>query len=99
MDNNAALEGWKTEGNCRSHPVDVFFPSDGIGVQEARKICGTCPVKTPCLEYALRHRIAHGVWGGTSERERRRTARHRRIERAVVANASGPGSVGQRAVG
>ena len=66
-------------GNCRNYPPDTFFPSDGVGVDRARKICNAdCPVKERCLEYALEHRIEHGVWGGTSERERRRILVRRR---------------------
>lgn len=66
-------------GSCRSVAPDVFFPSDGVGVEAARRICNACPVKEPCLEYAIIHRVEHGVWGGASERERRRIARRRRI--------------------
>ena len=71
---------WMSEGNCRNEPPSRFFPSDGVGVDAARQLCATCPVKSPCLEYALRNRIDHGVWGGTSERERRRILRQRRID-------------------
>lgn len=78
---------WMAEGNCREVPPATFFPSDGVGVEAARKICAECPMKSPCLEYALRHRIDHGVWGGSSERERRRILRRRRLERP-----SGPGT-------
>lgn len=74
---------WMAEGSCREVSPATFFPSDGVGVEAARKICATCPMKSPCLEYALRHRIDHGVWGGASERERRRILRRRRLERAV----------------
>jgi WhiB family redox-sensing transcriptional regulator len=56
----------------------VFFPSDGTGVQEAVAICAGCPVKSPCLEYALANRIQHGVFGGESERSRDRILRQRR---------------------
>jgi WhiB family transcriptional regulator, redox-sensing transcriptional regulator len=73
---------WMAEGNCRLEPPATFFPSDGVGVEVARRICATCPVKDPCLEYALRNRIDHGVWGGASERERRRILRQRRLARA-----------------
>ena len=66
-------------GNCREQPPQVFFPSDGVGVEVARRICATCPAKEPCLEYALYHRIDHGVWGGASERERRRILKRRRL--------------------
>jgi WhiB family transcriptional regulator, redox-sensing transcriptional regulator len=66
------------EGKCREHPANTFFPSDGIGVAVARRICANCPVKEPCLEYALENHIEHGVWGGTSERGRRLIVRQRR---------------------
>jgi WhiB family transcriptional regulator, redox-sensing transcriptional regulator len=69
---------WMQEGKCRELPPETFFPSDGVGVEIARRICADCPVKGPCLEYALYNRIEHGVWGGASERERRRIARRRR---------------------
>jgi WhiB family redox-sensing transcriptional regulator len=69
---------WMAEGKCRELPPEVFFPSDGVGVELARRVCADCPVKAPCLEYALYNRIEHGVWGGASERERRRIARRRR---------------------
>ncbi|HXW35503.1 MAG TPA: WhiB family transcriptional regulator [Acidimicrobiales bacterium] len=63
----------------------VFFPSDGVGVQVAQRICCECPVKAPCLEYALVNRVDHGVWGGASERERRRMLRQRRLARTDLA--------------
>lgn len=71
---------WMSEGNCRNEPPSRFFPSDGVGVDAARQLCATCPVKSMCLEYALRNKIDHGVWGGTSERERRRILRQRRLD-------------------
>ncbi len=69
---------WMAKGNCRDEPPSRFFPSDGVGVEVARRICATCPVKEPCLEYALNQRVDHGVWGGLSERERRRILKRRR---------------------
>jgi WhiB family redox-sensing transcriptional regulator len=69
---------WMADGNCRLHPPATFFPSDGVGVDRARKICKGCPVGELCLEYALENRIEHGVWGGCSERERRRILKRRR---------------------
>lgn len=65
-------EGWKASAMCQFEPPAIFFPSDARGVEKAKKICSTCPVKNPCLEFALSLRIDHGVWGGTSERQRRR---------------------------
>lgn len=70
---------WMARGKCREMPPAMFFPSDGVGVDVARRICVDCEVKSPCLEYALANRIDHGVWGGASERERRRIARRRRM--------------------
>jgi WhiB family redox-sensing transcriptional regulator len=69
---------WMARGICRDHPPEVFFPSDGVGVEVAKRLCATCPVKSECLDYALEHRVDHGVWGGTSERQRRRIAKSRR---------------------
>ncbi len=70
---------WMADGKCREVPPATFFPSDGLGVQSAQKICAECPVAEACLEYALAQRIDHGVWGGKSERERRRILRRRRV--------------------
>jgi WhiB family redox-sensing transcriptional regulator len=75
---------WMADGNCRMYPPATFFPSDGVGVDRARRICKGCPVAERCLEYALAERIDHGVWGGCSERERRRILKRRREELAVV---------------
>lgn len=69
---------WMARGRCAAEPPERFFPSDGVGVDRARRICEPCPVKEPCLEYALRNRIEHGVWGGHSERSRRRILKKRR---------------------
>ena len=80
---------WMARGNCRDEAPARFFPSDGVGVDQARRICATCPVQEPCLEYALEQRIDHGVWGGASERERRRILKRRRME---AAEATGTGS-------
>ena len=67
--------------SCSGKSPDVFFPSDGVGVLRAQKICADCPVINECLEYALANHIAHGVWGGASERRRRRLQRLRQQER------------------
>lgn len=79
---------WMAAGNCRYEPPATFFPSDGVGVEIAKRICADCPVKEPCLEYALAHRIDHGVWGGTSERQRRRILKQRRLAATAVATSS-----------
>lgn len=66
---------WMLRARCRGYDPAVFFPSDGVGVEHAQKICAQCSVRAECLAYALRHRIDHGVWGGCSERARRRILR------------------------
>ena len=69
---------WMAAGECRNYPPAAFFPSDGVGVDAARRICATCKVQEACLEPARVQRIDHGVWGGCSERERRRILKRRR---------------------
>ena len=67
-----APDEWMGRALCRLYPPAVFFPTDTGGVERAKGICGWCPVRVPCLEYALANHEDHGVWGGTSERARRR---------------------------
>jgi WhiB family redox-sensing transcriptional regulator len=86
IDLNAEL--WMERAKCRGAAPAEFFPSDGTGVEAAARICEGCPVRAECLEYALRHRIEHGVWGGASERERRRILRRRRLEQTSSKMAS-----------
>jgi WhiB family redox-sensing transcriptional regulator len=69
---------WMHHGACRNFDPEVFFPSDGVGVERAKAICKDCTVAYYCLEYALENRIDHGVWGGASERQRQRLLRERR---------------------
>jgi WhiB family transcriptional regulator, redox-sensing transcriptional regulator len=70
---------WMDHARCRTLTPQEFFPSDGVGVEVAKRVCAECAVKAECLEYALTYRIDHGVWGGCSERERRRILRSRRV--------------------
>jgi WhiB family transcriptional regulator, redox-sensing transcriptional regulator len=79
---------WMLHARCRGAKPTEFFPSDGLGVESAQRICAGCPVRIDCLEYALVNRIEHGVWGGASERERRRILRRRR----EVSPAPAPGT-------
>ena len=65
-------ESWQAIAACQDIETNVFFPSDSRGVEAARRICQNCVVKEECLDYALQTRQDHGVWGGASERERRR---------------------------
>jgi WhiB family redox-sensing transcriptional regulator len=69
---------WMADGACRSARGVDFFPTDGAGVAAAQKVCAACPVRRPCLQFALDLGITHGVWGGTSDRERQRMRSPRR---------------------
>jgi WhiB family redox-sensing transcriptional regulator len=69
---------WMSQGKCKDMNPAFFFPSDGVGVRLAQNVCADCPVKAPCLEYALAYRVDDGVWGGASERQRKRILRRRR---------------------
>lgn len=78
MDETPEEYAWMLHARCRGASPTEFFPSDGLGVESAQHICEACSVRSECLEYALLNRIEHGVWGGASERERRRILRRRR---------------------
>lgn len=69
---------WMRRGACASEPRSTMFPSNAAGVAKAKKVCQRCPVQGQCLEYALSIRERHGVWGNTSESERKRMLRERR---------------------
>jgi WhiB family transcriptional regulator, redox-sensing transcriptional regulator len=73
----------RTERACKDVDRDVFFPIDVPGFRAAQAICETCPIKALCLEYALEANEEHGVWGGTSERERKRLRPAWRAERTA----------------
>jgi WhiB family transcriptional regulator, redox-sensing transcriptional regulator len=71
---------WRQLARCRGIDPEVFYPvsDDEDAAEEAKEICALCPVREACLEYALAAREKHGVWGGLTERERRRVLRRRR---------------------
>lgn len=73
------IENWKQRARCRDLDTNIFYPEDGLGVESAKAICANCVVITDCLEYALANREEYGVWGGQSERERRRIRSRRRL--------------------
>jgi WhiB family redox-sensing transcriptional regulator len=75
---------WMAKARCRDLSAEVLFPSDDAGIQVARRYCAKCTVAVRCLEYALRNRIDHGAWGGTSERQQRHIARNRRAGQAPI---------------
>lgn len=63
---------WQVGARCLEVDPEVFFPERGGSSKAARAVCNDCPVKVECLRYALANREQFGIWGGTSERERRR---------------------------
>lgn len=65
-------EPWMSEGICASTDPEAFFPEVGISGKEAKQVCLGCPVREICLQYALQHKEKFGIWGGKSERDRRK---------------------------
>ncbi len=95
---------WRELAACRGTDLEVFFPGRGETAEPARRICARCPVRQPCLDYALSNRIAHGIWGGLAERDRRelrsgwvRAARRDRDRAILAADAAGytAGAIGR----
>jgi WhiB family redox-sensing transcriptional regulator len=69
---------WRNRGACNGLDPAVFFPDSEELAYEAKSICAECDVRASCLEHALAVREKDGVWGGATERERRRIIRQRR---------------------
>ena len=69
---------WRQHAACRGIDPNIFYPVSDDDAEEAKSICAACPVRQACLEYALANRERDGVWGGATERERRRLVRQRR---------------------
>ena len=67
---------WQTDSLCAQTDPEAFFPEKGGSTRDAKKICQSCEVKTQCLEYALQNDERFGIWGGLSERERRKLRKH-----------------------
>jgi WhiB family transcriptional regulator, redox-sensing transcriptional regulator len=65
-------EPWVDEGLCTQTDPEMFFPELGGSTRSAKKVCASCEVKERCLQYALENDERFGVWGGLSERERRK---------------------------
>jgi WhiB family redox-sensing transcriptional regulator len=69
---------WRSKAACQGLDPEIFYPLDEEDTEEAKAVCATCTVRESCLEHALGYREKEGVWGGASERERRRIIRQRR---------------------
>jgi WhiB family redox-sensing transcriptional regulator len=70
-----AEDQWQERALCAQTDPEAFFPEKGGSTREAKRICQGCEVRDACLEYALAHDERFGIWGGLSERERRRLKR------------------------
>ncbi len=67
--------GWQERALCAQTDPEAFFPEKGGSTREAKRVCTGCEVRSECLEYALEHDERFGIWGGLSERERRKLKR------------------------
>ena len=63
---------WAPQAKCLQAEPETFFPEKGGSTREAKRICTLCEVRSECLDYALSNDERFGIWGGLSERERRR---------------------------
>jgi WhiB family redox-sensing transcriptional regulator len=69
---------WRQHAACRGLDPEIFYPGDDEEAERAKDVCGQCVVRDTCLEHALGSRERDGVWGGATEKERRRIIRQRR---------------------
>lgn len=70
-------DDWRARALCAQTDPEVFYPEKGGSTREAKAICRACPVQQGCLEYALDSEERFGIWGGKSERERRKIRKDR----------------------
>ena len=80
LDDDSALS-WQDSALCAQTDPEAFFPEKGGSTREAKKVCASCEVRSECLDYALSNDERFGIWGGLSERERRK------LKRRAVASA------------
>jgi WhiB family transcriptional regulator, redox-sensing transcriptional regulator len=71
---------WAADALCAQTDPEAFFPDKGGSTREAKRTCLSCDVRAECLAYAVEHDERHGIWGGLSERERRKLKPGRRAE-------------------
>ncbi|PWH05145.1 transcription factor WhiB [Brachybacterium endophyticum] len=74
-DGDEAEVSWQERALCAQTDPEAFFPEKGGSTREAKKVCVSCEVRAECLEYALENDERFGIWGGLSERERRKLKR------------------------
>ena len=75
MDDDGGELTWQTDALCAQTDPEAFFPEKGGSTRDAKRVCFACPVRDECLDYAMAHDEKFGIWGGLSERERRRLRR------------------------
>jgi WhiB family redox-sensing transcriptional regulator len=85
LDGEVEPEEWQDRALCAQTDPESFFPEKGGSTREAKRICGSCEVRAECLEYALAQDERFGIWGGLSERERRRLRRGDADEQGAAA--------------
>jgi WhiB family redox-sensing transcriptional regulator len=68
-------QDWRSSGLCAATDPDLWFAVGAVEHREAKSICRRCPVRSQCLAYAMEAPVDHGIWGGMTERERRRYRR------------------------
>ncbi|HUY29361.1 MAG TPA: WhiB family transcriptional regulator [Acidimicrobiales bacterium] len=79
---------WQSRANCMGVDPELFFPERGSSTREAKEVCRGCVVQQDCLEFAIANGEKFGIWGGMSERERRRVRRSRVLHERGVEAAS-----------
>lgn len=70
---------WMVAARCRDHEPEQFFVRGAAKSRRALRICDRCPVREQCLRYAIDNGIEFGIWGGLTERQRRRLVRNREV--------------------
>lgn len=82
-------DDWRLRAACRNEDPELFFPVSDVGpgarqTDQAKAVCARCPVRAECLEYALDNGLDHGIFGGTTETERRKLRRRARTDRRAA---------------
>ena len=73
---SAADQDWRAKGLCSQSDPDLWFSVGALDHKQAKLICGQCEVRQQCLQYAVSAPVEHGIWGGLTERERRKVRRN-----------------------
>jgi WhiB family redox-sensing transcriptional regulator len=82
---------WMDQALCAQTDPEAFFPEKGGSTREAKKVCKSCEVRDECLAWAIENKVRFGIWGGLSDRERRK------LEKLADINAQLPGGTSPRA--